>query len=128
MVYDIKHLKIDHDGREMWPNTPELVGEALHQIDSEIYDLATAVYSAPIGRDARYSIHVLEQIPRDPCAEFLQARAVDLFNTITMFYETMGIPPRAVIWPGFNLHPIGQYRGPMIGYFQASADNCTRFA
>ena len=62
------------------------------------------------------------------CAEFLQARAVDLFNTITMSYETMGIPPRAVIWPGFKLHPIEQYRDPVTGYFQASADNYIRFA
>ena len=30
MVYGIKQLKIDRDGREVWPHEPVLIAEALH--------------------------------------------------------------------------------------------------
>ena len=35
----------------------------------------------------------------------------------------MGIPPRAVIWPNFNIHPIEKERGPTTGYSATGASN-----
>ena len=71
-----------------WPDTPELMAKALKLLDAEIYDPVTAIYSAPIDQDPRYSIHILEQTPTNSGFTVLQAREFDLFNTMTRAYHT----------------------------------------
>ena len=123
MVLDIKHLRVPRDGRPIWPDTPDLMKKALQQLDAEIYDLVTAIYSASIDRHVRCSIHMVTHPLGGPSADILIARAVDLFNTISMSMQTMGIPPRAVIRPSFNIHPIERGRDPVTGLFGSGADS-----
>ena len=61
-------------------------------------------------------------------AEFLRARAMELFNSMVFTFSLAGIPPRAVMWPSFRLQPIESLRSGTTGFFDGSANARMAFA